>query len=427
MNSNYIYDETQQGGHGFSFSHKLEHDLISPKNRKPNNSRLEKIDEPFSSRNNLHKSSQRGGAGRGFDLSPELTLDDLREKLKADNSKKTDEYETFKTSSLNHGQKHTQETLSLESKTLTQSISPKGRNIVRESSESYHYQPYSSKNYKSPVRDGLLSSPQHTYTQSMSSYMKSPTRSVYNNGEFSDRQSLKTLNTNYYEPEHSLKHSRSLRSNPTLVDVIRSRSSTPKKDKFGFNDTTKLHSTNYLGGSTYLLNSANENSQSLQQELKAKIEQFNKKLVEVQEGFSQSKSSQDPYQISLRSLKPLPNEELLDGSLNKKAARSNFGDENSKNLSNKDEKSQPLYLDNLTKSENNGSNGPKDYTQKFQQMKLKYSDMFKPQEMKTMANPYKILRHRYDNKLDNLVKGYLEQTTSLQSEIDRNLFNANVN
>jgi len=81
----------------------------------------------------------------------------------------------------------------------------------------------------------------------------------------------------------------------------------------------------------------------------------------------------------------------------------------------------------LTKSENNGSNGPKDYTQKFQQMKLKYSDMFKPQEMKTMANPYKILRHRYDNKLDNLVKGYLEQTTSLQSEIDRNLFNANVN
>lgn len=423
MNSNYIYDETQQGGHGFSFSHKLEHDMISPRNRKPN-PRLEKNEDLFANRINSHKSAQRGG-GRGFDLSPELTLDDLREKLKADNSKKNDEFETFKTSSLNFGQKHTQETLTPESKTLTQSISPKGCNIVRESFD--HYQPYSSKNYKSPVRDGLLSSPQHTYTQSISSYMKSPTRSVYNNGEFSDRQSLKTLNTNYYEPEHSLKHSRSLRSNPTLVDVIRSRSSTPKKDKFGFNDTTKLHAQNYLGGSAYLLNSANENSQSLQQELKAKIEQFSKKLVEVQEGFSQSKSSQDPYQISLRSLKPLPNEELLDGSLGKKAPRSNFGDENSKNLSNKDEKSQPLYLDNLTKSENNGNNGPKDYTQKFQQMKLKYSDMFKPQEMKTMTNPYKILRHRYDNKLDNLVKGYLEQTTSLQSEIDRNLFNANVN
>ena len=51
--------------------------------------------------------------------------------------------------------------------------------------------------------------------------------------------------------------------------------------------------------------------------------------------------------------------------------------------------------------------------------------MFKPQEMKTMTNPYKILRHRYDNKLGSLVKGYLDQTSVLQSEIDRNLFNAN--
>jgi len=48
--------------------------------------------------------------------------------------------------------------------------------------------------------------------------------------------------------------------------------------------------------------------------------------------------------------------------------------------------------------------------------------MFKPQEMKAMTNPYKILRHRFDKKLDGLVKDYVDQTTVLQSEIDKNLF-----
>lgn len=78
--NNYIYDEAQPSGHGFSFSHKLEYDLTSPKAKKLA-SRLEKNEDQFSNRTNAHKSTNRGG--RSFDLSPELTLDDLREKLKA--------------------------------------------------------------------------------------------------------------------------------------------------------------------------------------------------------------------------------------------------------------------------------------------------------------------------------------------------------
>jgi len=94
--------------------------------------------------------------------------------------------------------------------------------------------------------------------------------------------------------------------------------------------------------------------------------------VEVQEGFSQSKSSQDPYQISLRSMKPLPNEDLLDGSKStKKGLLSSVGDENSKNLVNRDDQNQPLNINNLTETQKSASDVSNDYSHKFQQMKLK--------------------------------------------------------
>jgi len=99
--------------------------------------------------------------------------------------------------------------------------------------------------------------------------------------------------------------------------------------------------------------------------------------MEVQEGLGQSKSSQDPYQISLRSMKPLPNEDLLDGSLrtgkgNQKAPLSSVGDENSKNLGNKEDRNQPLNIHNLTETQKSASDVSQDYSHKFQQMKLKY-------------------------------------------------------
>ena len=76
--SNYIYDESQLNGHGFSFSIKPDHENNSPR-LSHFNLLSQKINRsPFQEKKELkHKS-------KGFDLAPELTLDDLREKLKND-------------------------------------------------------------------------------------------------------------------------------------------------------------------------------------------------------------------------------------------------------------------------------------------------------------------------------------------------------
>jgi len=110
-----------------------------------------------------------------------------------------------------------------ENKGLNQSISPKanqrkhtpGKESQFEGSDyKDSYRPYSSQAYRSPKgsyqKDGLLSSsPYQTYTQSISSYLKSPTRNIYNNGDLSDR-----IQTNYSEQEQSLKYSKSHKYNP---------------------------------------------------------------------------------------------------------------------------------------------------------------------------------------------------------------------
>jgi hypothetical protein len=213
----------------------MEYDITSPRGKKLT-SRLERNEDPFSNRTNAQRSAKKDK--RSFDLSPELTLDDLREKLKAGGGP---DHKDILQSSLNAG----------GNRALNQSISPKTKTFSEQNQRKYtpgkesqfegsdykdSYRPYSSQAYRSPKgsyqKDGLLSSsPYQTYTQSMRSYLKSPTRNIYTNGDLSDRQSLKTLHTNYSEQEQSLKYSKSHKYNPMthLTDAIRSRSSTPKK------------------------------------------------------------------------------------------------------------------------------------------------------------------------------------------------------
>lgn len=79
--NNYTYDENQTSGHGFSFSLKPGMDNISP--------RLQNF-QPISERSHEssinYKSSMSSSVqkARAFNLAPELTLDDLREKLRND-------------------------------------------------------------------------------------------------------------------------------------------------------------------------------------------------------------------------------------------------------------------------------------------------------------------------------------------------------
>ena len=119
----------------------------------------------------------------------------------------------------------------------------------------------------------------------------------------------------------------------------------------------------YLG-SSYM--SSSYNSKDLQQDLKDKLEQFNKKLAEVQEGLNYSKSSQDPYKISLYSMRTLPKDEALD-ELSSKQASNNKG----KNGQNKEDKDQPLKLDNLTDPQNSKSSVRRDYVNGFKEMKVR--------------------------------------------------------
>ena len=48
--------------------------------------------------------------------------------------------------------------------------------------------------------------------------------------------------------------------------------------------------------------------------------------------------------------------------------------------------------------------------------------MLKPRELRTLMNPYKILKQRFDFKLERTVKEYIEETVVLQSELSDNLF-----
>lgn len=49
--------------------------------------------------------------------------------------------------------------------------------------------------------------------------------------------------------------------------------------------------------------------------------------------------------------------------------------------------------------------------------------MFMPKDMKTLTNPYKILKQRYEQKFDRTVKTYLEETALLTTELNQNLLN----
>lgn len=79
--NNYVYDEGQSTGHGFSFSTKQALDANSP--RVP---RFYPISEKSNESSFLQKTlrNSSGKKSKGFNLAPELTLDDLRERLKQD-------------------------------------------------------------------------------------------------------------------------------------------------------------------------------------------------------------------------------------------------------------------------------------------------------------------------------------------------------
>lgn len=131
-----------------------------------------------------------------------------------------------------------------------------------------------------------------------------------------------------------------------------------------------------MGSSTY-------SSKDPQQDLKEKLEQFDKKLAEIQGEFIHSKaSSQDPYKISLNSMKTLPKDDLVDTLTSKPEERSKrpmhrgVNNENLKDLGNQDDKDKPLQMDNLVSSQNSklgthASTGTlrKDYTQGFKEIK----------------------------------------------------------
>lgn len=135
-----------------------------------------------------------------------------------DNSKKNDDL-----SEIFGGNKGLGQSISPKAKTFSEQNQRKhtpGKESQFEGSDSYR--PYSSQAYRSPKgsyqKDGLLSSsPYQTYTQSISSYLKSPTRNIYTNGDLSDR-----LHTNYSEQERSLGYSKSQKYNPMthLTDAI---------------------------------------------------------------------------------------------------------------------------------------------------------------------------------------------------------------
>jgi len=192
-------------------------------------------------------------------------------------------------------------------------------------------------------------------------------------------------------------------------------------------DTNRL-STQHLGNSQ--LGSTAYSIENLQQDLKDKIEQFGKRLGEIQEELSHSKISQDPYKISLYSMKTLPKDDAIDGLSSKETPSRNEKDYVSKGLYYKDDKDQPLRIDNLTGPQHSkqlGSSLKRDYTHGFKEMKARYSDMFVPQDLKTLTNPFKILKNRYGQKLEKSVKGYLAETTALQDELDQSLFNTKPN
>lgn len=127
-----------------------------------------------------------------------------------------------------------------------------------------------------------------------------------------------------------------------------------------------------------MLGSSSYSAENLQQDLKDKIEQFSKRLGEIQEELTHSKISQDPYKISLHSMKTLPKDDEL--SLKERSEYKEtpvrFGRDTSKGLSNKDDKDQPLRIDNLTglhTSKPLGGSVRRDYTQGFKEMKARYS------------------------------------------------------
>ena len=58
--------------------------------------------------------------------------------------------------------------------------------------------------------------------------------------------------------------------------------------------------------------SSAKTGKDLTTDLQEKIDQFSKKLAEVQEDLGKSGNSQDPYKISIYSMKTIPREEGLD-------------------------------------------------------------------------------------------------------------------